>query len=148
MSGAITMNHTDESNHHSDKVIKFPAKKKRSKWKTALIYLAWLIAIPIICFAFAAIFMEFAGGEKNINAIYLTVERVRFIGVTVQALLIALVIAFWSKIVDALVSWNWVKPHEYKKAIDMRSKVALFLILYLVLIPIGPGRIWGLFISS
>ncbi len=148
MSGAITMNRDDESNHQGEKVIKFAAKKKRSKWKTALFFLALLIVIPIICFALAAIFMEFAGGEKNINAVFLSFERLHFIGVTVQALLIALIIALWPKVVDFLVSWNWVNPHEYKKALDMRPKVALFLILYLVLIPIGPGRIWGLFISS
>ena len=75
-------------------------------------------------------------------------NKLHTFGLVVQALAIALVIGRWK----ALVRWasvrGIVQPFEVDRALAFRGKAATFLLLYLILIPIGPSRIWSLFTGT
>lgn len=122
-------------------------KKRLSKTKILLVFAGFLAVIPLVLIVFAAVIMSFSGENNNINSLFFTVERIRVWGIIAQAIIVFSIIIFWEQLINGLVKIKWVKVNEYQKAIDFRPNAALLLILYLILIPIGPGRIWGMILS-
>jgi hypothetical protein len=82
--------------------------------------------------------------STNVLALASVIRSWRLWGAAVQTVLVALVIVRW----EALVQWGlhhgWVKPHELDRARAMRARSALFLVAYLVMIPVGSATLFQL----
>ena len=120
--------------------------KKRSWKKIALILISVAILVPVAGGLFMALIIHFANNKNGIMALQSTVGRIHLYGLIAQTSIAIMIVTFWKNIVNWANDKKYLRNDELARAIDYRSRIALFLFLYLVLIPIGPGRIWGLFL--
>lgn len=106
--------------------------------------LRWLVILLVFlsfCWGLGAIVVR---SNMNVSAISQFVHSLRLWGIAVQSLLVALIMVRW----NAIVAWarrrGIVKPHEHDQVLALRRRVFLFLLAYLVLIPIGPTTLFRL----
>jgi len=112
--------------------------KKRTWLQRGLWVAAALALVLVVCCGLGALAIHNRGNVVNIGN---TVHTWRIWGIAAQSLVVALVIVRW----NALVHWahrrDIVKSHELEEAYLLRRRATVFLVAYLVLIPIGPGTL-------
>ena len=122
-------------------------KQEKRNWKKiALLLISVAILVPLLGGLFMALIMHFANNKNGIFALQSTVGRIHLYGLIAQTIIAVLIVTFWKNIVSWANDKKYLRNDEVARAIAYRNRIALFLFLYLVLIPIGPGRIWGLFL--
>ena len=124
-------------------------KGRNGAWKRWLGYAAAAaVLLPLAGIVMVAVLLVFITDSAEVLRLQDFASRLHSIGLAAQALVVALVIGRWK----ALVSWGAAKgivqPFEIERVLAFRSKAATFLFLYLILIPIGPSRIWSLFTGT
>lgn len=119
-----------------------PQTTKRTWLRRGLWAVAALSSVLLVCCGLGALALHNRG---DVQSIANTVHMWRIWGIAVQSLVVAVVIARW----NALVQWahgrDMVKAHELEQACHMRKRVGIFLIAYLVMIPIGPATLYQIF---
>ena len=121
----------------------------RGGWKRwAGLAVAAAVLLPLTGVGMVAVLHAFITDSSEVLKLQAFATKLHTFGLAVQALAIVLVIGRWK----ALVRWasvrGIVQPFEVDRALAFRGKAATFLLLYLILIPIGPSRIWSLFTGT
>ena len=121
----------------------------RGGWKRwAGLAVAAAVLLPLAGVGMVAVLHSFITDSTEVLKLQAFANKLHTFGLAVQALAIALVIGRWK----ALVRWasvrGIVQPFEVDRALAFRGKAATFLLLYLILIPIGLSRIWSLFTGT
>ena len=123
----------------------FTAKVNRKK-----IFLGAVAAVllPLTGIVMVAVLHAFISDSAEVLRLQDFASRLHSIGLAAQALAVAVVIGRWRALVHWAARKGIVQPFEIERALAFRSKAATFLLLYLILIPIGPSRIWSLFAGA
>ena len=121
----------------------------RGGWKRWIgLAVAAAVLLPLAGVGMVAVLHSFITDSTEVLKLQAFATKLHTFGLVVQALAIALVIGRWK----ALVRWSCVRgivqPFEVDRALAFRGKAATFLLLYLILIPIGLSRIWSLFTGT
>lgn len=91
-----------------------------------------------------ALAQSFIGQEHKLLTLLEGTSSVRDIGAIAQCVAALLIIGRWPAVVRWLQARHIVQEFEYDAVLANRRKVAAFIALYLILIPIGLDRIWRL----
>lgn len=112
-------------------------------WKRLLLWLvAFTLTLVLALLVFGAVVQSFIGHEQQLLGLLRTVQHWHAVGLAMQCAAVALVIWRWKNLVDWLAAKGIVQDFERERAMAFRGKAATFLLLYLILIPVGPHRIW------
>lgn len=127
-----------------------PERKARtSNWKRWLgCAAAGAVLLPLAGIVMVAVLHALISDSTEVLRLQDFASRLHSIGLAAQALAVALVIGRWRALVTLGAAKGIVQPFEIERALAFRSKAATFLLLYLILIPIGPSRIWSLFTGT
>ena len=120
-------------------------KVGRSRWKRWVVYAAAaFVLMPLAGAVVVSVLHMLVTDSAEVLRLHEFATRLHAAGLAAQSLAVALVLGRWK----ALVAWasakGIVQPFEIERALAFRGKAAVFLLLYLLLIPIGPARIWSL----
>ncbi|MDO9480160.1 MAG: hypothetical protein Q8S96_12545 [Hydrogenophaga sp.] len=115
--------------------------KPKGRWRGLLTTALWgTLALASMVLGVVAL----VNSGLDIFKVQSVVSQLRWVGVALQVLFVALIGMRWR----ALVRWgqrrNMVQPHEVERAMAFRPKAMVFLCAYLVLIPIGPQTLFRL----
>ncbi len=127
-------------------------ERHRTRWtqckrlvRLALIGVAALAAMALAGVLLVAALRTFVVTQEDLLHLMRFSRWFHAIGVTVQCLAVLAIYARWQRIVTWARSRGFVLESEFERALAFRGRVIAFLVLYLVLIPIGPARIWMAF---
>ena len=117
----------------------------RPGWKKAALYaLAACFMVPLAGMLLVAVLQAFITDSSEVLKLQQLASWLHAAGLLVQCAAVALVLMRWRALVDWAAARGIVQPFEHARALAFRGKAAVFLLLYLILIPIGPYRIWSL----
>ncbi|MFZ2825190.1 hypothetical protein [Hydrogenophaga sp.] len=115
--------------------------KPKRRWRRLLMTALW-VTLALASMVLGVVVLVNSG--LDIFKVQSVVSKLRWVGVALQVLIVALIGLRWR----ALVRWgqrrNMVQPHEVERAMAFRPKAMAFLCAYLVLIPIGPQTLFRL----
>ena len=115
--------------------------KPKGRWRRLLMTALW-VTLAMASMVLGVVVLVNSG--LDIFKVQSVVSKMRWVGVALQVLIVALIGLRWR----ALVRWgqrrNMVQPHEVERAMAFRPKALAFLCAYLVLIPIGPQTLFRL----
>lgn len=115
--------------------------KPKGRWRRLLMTALW-VTLAMTSMVLGVVILVNSG--LDIFKVQSVVSKLRWVGVALQVLIVALIGLRWS----ALVHWgqrrNVVQAHEVERAMAFRPKALAFLCAYLVLIPIGPQTLFKL----
>lgn len=120
-----------------------PRQRARRRW-LQLLYWVGALVLATLLLAGLASFMAQSG--VDVHAVHKTVVMLKPYGIAIQAIAIVLIGWKWRAIVLLGRRKGIVKGHEFDQVLALRNKVLVFLLAYLLLIPIGPGglaRVFG-----
>lgn len=130
------------SDSHTDNTTSTVALHSKG-WKRVLLWSAvGVLAFVLSILLLGAAAQSFIGHERQLLHILQIVQQWHVVGVIVQCAIVTLVIVRWKALVDWAAARGIVQGFERDRALAYRGKAATFLLLYLILIPIGPHRIW------
>jgi hypothetical protein len=113
--------------------------KPNGRWRRLLVTALW-VTLAMASMVLGVVVLVNSG--LDIFKVQSVVSKLRWVGVALQVLIVALIGLRWR----ALVRWgqqrNMVQPHEVERAMAFRPKAMAFLCAYLVLIPIGPQTLF------
>ncbi|EWS66374.1 hypothetical protein Y695_00334 [Hydrogenophaga sp. T4] len=115
--------------------------KPKGRWRRILMTALW-VTLAIASMVLGVVVLVNSG--LDIFKVQSVVSQLRWVGVALQMLIVALIGLRWR----ALVRWgqrrNMVQLPEVERAMAFRPKAMAFLCAYLVLIPIGPQTLFKL----
>lgn len=115
--------------------------KPKGSWRRLLVTALWL---TLVLASMVLGVVALVNSGLDIFRLQSVVSQLRWVGVALQVLIVALIGLRWR----ALVRWgqrrNLVQAHEVERAMAFRPKAMAFLCAYLVLIPIGPQMLFRL----
>lgn len=115
--------------------------KPKGRWRRLLMTALW-VTLAMTSMVLGVVVLVNSG--LDIFKVQSVVSQLRWVGVALQVLIVALIGLRWR----ALVHWgqrrNVVQALELNRAMAFRPKVLAFLCAYLVLIPIGPQTLFKL----
>lgn len=130
-------------NGHVDGMTTSTAATHSPGWKRALLWLAGgVLALALLIVVAGAVMQSFIGHERQLLRLLQIAQQWHAVGLIVQCAIVTLVIARWKALVAWGITKGIVQPFEIERALAFRGKAATFLLLYLLLIPIGPHRLW------
>lgn len=113
----------------------------KGRWRRLLTTALW-VTLALSSMVLGVVVLVNSG--LDIFKVQSVVSQLRWVGVALQVLIVALIGLRWR----ALVRWgqrrNMVQPHEVERAMAFRPKAMAFLCAYLVLIPIGSQTLFRL----
>lgn len=68
---------------------------------------------------------------------------VRHVGTVVQCLIVVWMFLYWRNLVGWGLKAGYVKRHEIKQVLRLRTKALAWAVTYLLLVPIGPATLWN-----
>jgi len=105
--------------------------------------MGWLVMAALLLLVMGAVLSQLLEIPlDDVLAIQSAVHTFKWIGVVLQGVIIAVIGWQWPAIVRWGRARGWVREHEVRQVLGLRTKVLLFLVAYLVLVPIGPTTIW------
>ena len=115
--------------------------KPKGRWRRLLMTALW-VTLAMASMVLGVVVLVNSG--LDIFKVQSVVSTLRWVGVALQVLIVALIGLRWR----ALVRWgqrrNMVQLPEVERAMAFRPKAMAFLCAYLVLIPIGPQTLFRL----
>ena len=113
--------------------------KPNGRWRRLLVTALW-VTLAMASMVLGVVVLVNSG--LDIFKVQSVVSKLRWVGVALQVLIVALIGLRWR----ALVRWgqrrNMVQLPEVERAMAFRPKAMAFLCAYLVLIPIGPQTLF------
>ncbi|QIL80335.1 hypothetical protein G7047_10805 [Diaphorobacter sp. HDW4A] len=118
-----------------------PKPWKRMRW----LVVACALAVPLVSMLLIAALQHFVRDASDLATVQRVSGIVHALGLVLQCMAVATLIWKWRALVDWGKNKGFVREAEYESALAYRAKASTFLLLYLILIPIGPWRIWVFF---
>src|SRR6218665_3221909 len=117
-----------------------PPDERRRHWRS---WMGWLVMAALLLLVMGAVLSQLLEIPlDDVLAIQSAVHTFKWIGAVLQGVIIAVIGWQWPAIVRWGRARGWVREHEVRQVLGLRTKVLLFLVAYLVLVPIGPTTIW------
>ena len=113
-----------------------PSPKKSSLGVLLLWALALLLGLCLVAGWFAL------HSNLNLSQLAHMVRSIKPWGVLVQGLLVVSVITWWPSICYWGHSRGYIREQELGPVLAKRTQVAVLLLAYLLLVPIGPTSLW------
>jgi hypothetical protein len=117
-------------------------RRRTGRWVQVI---RWIALFMVISTLLAAVASLMARSGVDVVELQSAVSTLKPYGIGLQAIAIALIGLKW----PAIVRWgrrrNIVKAHEFEQVLALRTKVVVFLLAYLLLIPIGPAGVFRAF---
>ena len=126
------------------KTIAKPDPQKRSKhWKRTVLH--WglgIILIPLLGLILIGTLQIIVPDRESLVSLQHVTSSVHTIGVGIQCAVVASILLGWKRLADWATATGVFKAHEYQRALEFKARAGAFLLAYLLLIPIGPYRVW------
>ncbi|MCR6480997.1 hypothetical protein NU688_32905 [Variovorax sp. ZS18.2.2] len=122
-----------------------PPDLRRRHWRRWMGWLAMAALLLLVMGALLSLLLEIP--LDDVLAIQTAVHTFKWVGVALQGVVIAVIGWKWPAIVRWGRARGWVREHEIRQVLGLRAKVVLFLVVYLVMVPIGPTTIWRALMS-
>lgn len=120
--------------------------KTSSSWKSTVLYTVLACAlVPLAGLLLIAVLQMFIKDSSDVLQLQSVASLLHAWGLAIQCAAVAVIVASWKHLVAWAAARGIVQPFERERALAFRGKAAVFMLLYLLLIPIGPYRIWSLF---
>jgi NAD/NADP transhydrogenase beta subunit len=122
------------ASHHA---VPLPASRP-GRWKR---WLAWgVLAALLLGVAVVLMVVLLRQPIEDLAQIEHSVRRWKYVGVLVQLVVIGAIGVFWKRIVAYGHARGCVQRHELQRVQDMRWKVVLALLVFQLVVVIGPGE--------
>lgn len=126
-----------------------PTPEQKPKRSRALRTVTWFAAAVVLLILGGAFFggaiSYFQENPDDLQRVGNASAAVQRWGFLVQCLALAAICAAWKRIVDLGLRTGIVKAHEYERVLAYRWRVFVFGVAYLLLVVLGPARLWNLF---